>query len=315
MNRRQWVSSLVLAGLAVPLQAQEPRPLTLVVPAPAGAGLDALTRMLAQHLGQQTGEVVIVENRPGAGNSIGTEHVARAAPDGKTVLIASATSLATLDLQLPLAYIPVRDLRPVIQLASTHLVLAVRADSPVRTPADLERLARSRPGGLNCGAPPGMMLLGAQQLAAAMPCQLIPYPGVAPALTALLGGHLDLLLLEPESVSRPHVEAGRLRYVAVSDGLAGSPHVRGVPGFRTAWPGFIGQSAMGAFVPQATPPAIVMQLNQRFNQVLASNEVRDWMNNASQPTAGGSPEAMAQLVRKTREEHTELLARLGLLRR
>jgi tripartite-type tricarboxylate transporter receptor subunit TctC len=301
LSRRHIIAAGLLAALPASVLAQDPKPLTLVVPAPAGGGLDSLARLVALHLGRTTGEPVVVENRPGANTNIGSEHVARAAPDGRTLLV-TGVSLAINELMFKMNFAPLRDLQPVIQLSNEYAVLVVPANSPIGSIADLERVARGKASGLNCGAPPGHMLLACQQLAARFPSVTIPFAGVAPAVNAALGGHVDMLFVSPELAVRPHVQAGKLRIIAVSDDLRAQPGLKDIPGFRQAWPGFVSTTFAGIWAPAGTPAAAVAKLNRDLNGVLQEPEVRERMADANQPVVGGTPEAFMRAARKAQDE-------------
>jgi tripartite-type tricarboxylate transporter receptor subunit TctC len=310
LSRRHILGAGLAAGLSAAALAQNPRTTTLVVPAPAGGGLDVLARLVALHLGRLTGDTVVVENRSGANTNIGTEYVARAAPDGRTLLV-SGVSVAINELMFKMNFSPLRDLQPVVQLSNEYSVLAVPADSPIQNVAQLERIARGKANGLNCGAPPGHMLLACQQLGAFLPTVTIPFPGVAPAVTATLGGHVDMLFVSPEMAVRPYVESGRLRIIAVSDELKSRPALKDIPGFRQVWAGFVTTSFAGVWAPAGTPAATIAKLNRDLNQVLREPEVQERMTAANQPVAGGTPESFLQVAHRAHDEFAKVVTRLA----
>jgi tripartite-type tricarboxylate transporter receptor subunit TctC len=311
-TRRTLLAAALAVAFAGPAGAQDPKTITFVVPAPAGGGLDAIARLVADSMARKTGQQVVVENRAGANTNIGMDYVARSAPDGHTVLI-TGVSLAINDLMFKMQFTPLKELRPVVQISDEYAVLAVPAASPVRSVSDLHALANKKPGGVNCGAPPGHMLLACGQLGEAMPSTTIPFPGVAPAVNATLGGHVDALFVSPESSVRPHVEAGKLRILAVDDRLRQSPGLRFYPGFRQVWPGFTATSFSGAWVPAATPKAVVDKLNRDFNAVLSDPEVIERMAAANQPVVGGTAEAFGAHAAKAREGFQGVITRLKML--
>lgn len=295
---------LCLAGA---VHAQDKPPVRLVVPVPPAGSLDMLARALAARMSTPS-NAWIVENRAGADTMIGSEHVARSPADGRVVLTAGAT-LVLAPLLRKMSYVPYADLRPVVQVSQATFMLVVPANSSITSVSDLAAAVAARPEGLNCGAPPGPMALGCAQLANRLGGKVtaIPYPGVAPAVTAALGGHVDILFVAAESVSKL-VEAGKLRALAAS-----SPAIAGkLPVFGQAWPGFLMEGYIGLFVPAATPAEEVQRIAGAVNRVLAEPEFATLMRENGQEPAGGTPEEFAARVERTRVLYAELIAKLGL---
>jgi tripartite-type tricarboxylate transporter receptor subunit TctC len=304
--RAAVVAAISFVGMAGGAWAQD-KPVRLVVPVPPGGALDMLARGLASRM-SASGDAWIVENRAGADTMIGSEVVARAPADGRVILLAGAT-LVLAPLLRKMSYSPYADLRPVVQVSSSDFMLVVPADSPITSVRELASVAATRPEGLNCGAPPGPMALACAQLASRLARKVtaIPYPGIAPAVNAALGGHLDMLFVSAESVSRL-VETGKLRALAVS-----SPAIAGkLPVFGQVWPGFLMEGYIGLFVPAATPSEDVKRLAGAVNRVLAEPAFAALMREAGQEPAGGTPEEFTARVERTRAHYAELIARLGL---
>jgi tripartite-type tricarboxylate transporter receptor subunit TctC len=281
----------------------------IVVPAPPGGTLDASARLFAQKLSSQTGEPHIVENRQGAGIIVGTEHVVRSAPDGRTLLF-TGSGIVTNAAMVRTSFSPLEDLLPVIQLSQERYVLVASSDSGIASVRDLDRLPGGRPGGWNCGAVPGATTIGCEQLKARTGRVVtIPYGGLAPALTALQGGHVDLMFANQDAVAKA-VESGRARVIAQSARGAGA--APGVPAFTEVWPGLLMEGAYGIMVPARTPAARVQQINRDFNQALADPQVAERMRQSGQEPVGGTPEHYMATLRRLHERYGELLRSLGL---
>ena len=298
---------IALACAALPVQAQD-RPVRLVVPVPAAGSLDMLARALAAKLSAPGGDNWIVENRAGAETMIGTEAVARAAPDGRTVLLAGST-IVLAPLTRRVNFSPAEELRPVVQLSYSNYLLVVPAESRITSVAQLAGAAGARAEGLSCGAPPGPMGLACAQLAGRLGGKVtaIPYPGVAPAVNAALGGHVDMLFVSAESAVKL-VEAGKLRALAAS-----APGVvAAVPVFADAWPGFVMDGFMGLFVPTATPPDEIRRLNALANRALADPAFATLMREAGQEPVGGPTERFAAHMQRTQALYSDLIRKLGM---
>lgn len=281
----------------------------LVVPAPPGGTLDASARLFAQKLSAQTGEPHIVENRQGAGLIVGTEYVVRSAPDGRTLLF-TGSGIVTNAAMVRTSFSPLEDLLPVIQLSQERYVLVASIDSGITSVRDLDRLPADRPGGWNCGAVPGATTIGCEQLKARTGrVTTIPYGGLAPALNALQGGHVDLMFANQDAVAKA-VDAGRARVLAQS-ARAGSA-LPTVPVFTEVWPGLLMEGAYGIMVPARTPAARVQQINRDFNQALADPQVAERMRQAGQEPVGGTPEHYMATLRRLHDRYGELLRALGL---
>ncbi len=217
----QWVFALVLGSVAVSFagigSAQAPRTVRLVVPYAPGSGPDILARFLAEQAGHQNGPTVVVEDRPGAGTVIGTEAVAHAAPDGNTLLMVAPSFIINPSLR-KVNYDPLRDFEPVCHLAATPMVIVVNAAAPYRSLAELLAAARGKPGELTLGSggPGSSLHIGFEILrrAAGVDMTYVPYNGNAPAINALLGGHLTSVYADYPTVVE-QLKAGALRALAV----------------------------------------------------------------------------------------------------
>jgi tripartite-type tricarboxylate transporter receptor subunit TctC len=305
-------AALLLAWLAVcPGAWAQPEAVRIVVPANPGGSLDASARILAQRLTALTGEPHVVENRAGANTQIGTEHVARSAPDGRTVLFTGPSLVINPMLQKGAAR-NLHDLRPVI--AVSREAYALVAATPLKLPSahELGRVAAARPGGVHCAAPPGPMWIACEQLRARYPnLNVIPYPGVAPAVGALAGGHVDLVFVPMETAARL-AQGGQGEVVATPPTR---PPQQGVPTIDAVWPDLVVDSVQGMFVPAGTPDARVRQLNEQFARVLGEPETLERIRAAGHdPLKPGTPEDYARLLGELTRRYGAVIGRLGLAR-
>ncbi|WP_082151527.1 tripartite tricarboxylate transporter substrate binding protein [Caenimonas sp. SL110] len=314
------VSSLLRAlgviGLlwaVVPASAQGTAPIRLVVPTTAGGPLDVVARTLASAVARDLKETVIVENRPGAAGIIGTEAVVKAPPDGRTLLLGSGF-VVTNTVLYKVNYDPIRDLQPVIQLTQAGMVMLARKGLDIKRPADLSAAAAAQRGGLNCGAPPGEMALGCEQLKQALGGAVVtvPYPGVAPAINALAAGTVDVMLA-PYDAALPFVEGGRASAFASTGTRAALPPFDGLPLVSETWPGFSVVGLLAIFAPAGTPADLVRRLNQAFADALKDPQVRAFMvARGSALEANNPPERLAQTVADRLGYYRRLAATLGL---
>jgi tripartite-type tricarboxylate transporter receptor subunit TctC len=220
-HRHEWALALVLATAVAAFGnialSQTTRTVRLVVPYTPGSGPDILARLVAEQAGRQNGPTVVVEDRPGAGTVIGTEAVARSAPDGNTVLMVAPSFIINPSLR-KVNYDPLRDFEPICHLAATPMVIVVNAAAPYRSLADLLDAARAKPGELTLGSggPGSSLHIGFEILkrAAGIEMTYVPYNGNAPAINALLGGHLTSVYADYPTVVE-QLKAGALRALAV----------------------------------------------------------------------------------------------------
>ena len=270
-----------LVVLAAPASATDypNRAVTLVVPYPAGGGLDALARQLGQRLADRLGKPVVIENRTGAGTVIGAASVAKAAPDGYTIMLGTSTPFAiTVTLNKSLPYDPARDFAPIALTSNAPFLLLVNPAQPIRSVTDLVNLAREKPGQLSYGsAGPGLAAASSFELlksVTGISVVHVPHRGDAPALTNLVAGHIPMMFAEPTPVL-PLLGDGKVRALAVSSPtrLPIMPEIptvdeAGVPGFNlTSWQMIV--------APAGTPKEIVDRLHRELKHVLDLPEVRE----------------------------------------
>ena len=298
-------STAGLAGAAraaeAPVRADYPsRPFRLVVPFAPGGSVDVFARLVGQRFTEAMGQPVVVDNRGGAGSILGMEIVARAPADGYNLLVHSAAFTTAAALHARLSFDPVKDLLPVARLGAGANVLAVHADSPARTLPELLALARSQPGRLNYGSggPGSSSHLTTEVLLrmAGVDIVHVPYKGLGPAVAALLGGQVQVLLVGMPNVM-PQIRAGRLRAVAVSTSKR-SPFMPEVPTVSEAGvPGYSASNWWGLWSPGGTSRTIVQRLNDEVARILQGAELRDRLAAEGAEPLGAIPEAFARQVR------------------
>ena len=269
-----------LAAIAVTdaaAQAWPVRPVRLVVPYAPGGGTDILGRIVGQRLGEQVGQPVVIDNRSGGGTIIGSDIVAKAAPDGHTLLMNTTALVINSALHAKLPYDLARDFRPVMRVAIVHNVLVVSPTLPVTSVKGLLDHARTRPGGVNF-ATSGVGTAGhiAGELLRAMsgiPLTHVPYRGGAPLIPDLIAGQVHFIFGSMPTVL-PLIEAGRLRALGVASATRAEalPHLPTIA--ESGMPGFDVTSWQGVFAPGRTPPALVERINGELKRVIALPEVR-----------------------------------------
>jgi tripartite-type tricarboxylate transporter receptor subunit TctC len=293
---------LVLAPVALAqTQAQYPsKPIRLVVPFPAGGTTDILARAVAQKLSEAWGQQVIVDNRPGAGGNIGSDIVAKAAPDGYTLVMGTVgTHAINPSLYRKMPYDHVKDFAPVILVAGVPNVLVVNPSLPVHTVRELVDYAKANPGKLNfasSGNGTSIHLSGELfKTMAGVQMTHVPYKGSAPALTDLMGGQVQLMFDNLPS-SLQLIQAGKLRAIAVTS-TARAAALPDVPTIaESGLPGFEASSWFGVLAPAGTPREIVTKLNATIGAWLATPDAKDKLLSQGAIAAGGTPEAFARHI-------------------
>jgi tripartite-type tricarboxylate transporter receptor subunit TctC len=296
-------SSLAALGMAragaTHAQAWPSRPITLVAPYGAGGSNDILTRLLGEALAARLGQSFTVENKSGAGTRIANEYVARAAPDGYTVLHAAAPIAIGEALYPKLPYDAHKSFEAVVSTAIAPLFLIVNASAPYKTVAEFIAYGKSNPKGLTFGSPGNGSAphLTAELLmrAAGTNGVVAQFRGDAPAYTDLLAGRLDATLTAI-STAVPHVQAGKLRVLAVANEER-TPLYPQAPTLReSGLPSVVGYGWYGLMLPAGTPAAIVQRLNAETNAVLADAEIRKKAEAVGLQPRGGTPAAFAAFI-------------------
>lgn len=280
-------------------QAWPARPIRLIAPYGAGGANDILTRVLGEALAPRLGQSLVVENKAGAGTRIANEFVARAAPDGYTVLHAAAPIAIGAALYPRLPYDLKKDFEPVVSTAIAPLFLIVNASAPYKTVAELIEYGKSRPGGLNFGSPGSGSAphLTAELLMRSTGASgvVVQFKGDAPAYSELLAGRIDATLTAI-STAIPHIQAGKLRVLAVANEDR-TPLYPQAPTFReSGFPTVVGYGWYGLLLPAGTPAAIVARLNRETNAVLADATVRQKAEAVGLQLRGGTAAAWADFM-------------------
>jgi tripartite-type tricarboxylate transporter receptor subunit TctC len=302
MSRRALAAAALLLALPALAEWQPTRAVRLVVPFAAGGQPDVVARSLAEPLSRALAQPVIVENRPGAGGNIAAEAVARAAPDGHTLLIGTNGPLAVSPaLYRNLPYDPLRDLAPVTLVGTSPNLIAVNPSLQVATLQELVAKAKSQPGKLNfASVGKGSVSQLSMELlnsVAGIRTVHIPYNGGAPAVTALIAGDVQLLSLNPTALI-PQVAAGKARIVAQT-GARRSPLVAGVPTVaESGYPGFEADVWIAVMVPAKTPADAVRRLNAELVRIIRDPAMKGslWDRQWIDPV-GSTPEEVTHVIR------------------
>ncbi len=287
----------------------------IVVPFPPGGVADLVVRTVAQKLGQDVKQPVLVVNKPGASGIIGAEFVARAPADGYTLLLANLPIMSINELQYSsLPYSATRDFAPVILLADQPYIIATGNAVPAKTMKEFIAYAKGKPDTLTFGSASSSTFLAGELFKQRTGIRMahIPYKGSAPAINDLLGGHISLIL-DPVITLLPHVQAGKLRALAVtsSERIDSAPDI---PSYKevglvdmdiTSWQGIV--------APAGTPEAVVKKLNEDFNRALQSPEVASRLKEQGVSTKGGSAQAFTDFVAAENKRWATLAKQVNFL--
>ncbi len=320
MKRIPLSMTALLLGLSVLpsghgwAQAYPSRPIRIIVALAPGGGVDSTARIVGQKLIEAWGQQVLIENRPGAGGTIAAEAVARAAPDGYTVLITSSGHASAASLY-KLPYDAVTDFATVSVIVVAPSVLVVHPSLPVRSVKELVALAKARPNELLFGSSgngsPAHMGLELLKLTTGIRMVHVPYKGTAPSITDLVAGRISATASSVVS-TMPHVNAGRLRALAVTS----SKRSLGVPDLPTVAeagiPGFGNDVWYGALAPAATPKAVVTRLSEGIANAIAQPDVRERMLAGGLEPAGTSPDEFAAYLRAEVAKWSKVIRAAGI---
>ncbi len=289
-------------SLTLPLAAQTwpTKPVRLVVPFPAGGATDILSRALSQELGKKLGQSIVVDNKPGAGGTIGALAGAQAAPDGYTLLLTTSSTHSigpAINPKIP--YNAEADFTPVVYVASSPQVILVPLSSPAKNLQEFIEHARKNPGRLNYASSGNGTIsnLSTENFKAQSGTFLvhIPYRGTGLSIADLISGKVDVLFDSVVS-GMPHVRDGKLRALAVTSPKR-SALAPELPAVSELLPGFESVTWFGIFGPRGLPPEVVTRVNQAVNAVLAEPELKERFARLGAETAGGSPQQFAAVVR------------------
>ena len=291
------------------------RPLRIIVPFAPGGPADAIARIAATGLQQSMGQPVIVENKTGAGGTVGADIVAKAAPDGYTLLLCNIGDTMATSLYKSLPYDFERDFAPVSLLATSPFLIAVNPSVPAKTLADLVQMARDKPGTVTYGSAGNGVAshLSGEALSLSSGAKFlhVPYKGQAPAMTDLLGGQIAFMFANPVT-TLPYVKSGRLRALAITAParLPGAPDIptaaeAGVPGFEAGtW--------FGIAAPAKTPEAIVNRLSAELARVLNTNEVRNSLDAQGAITIGSTPAEFERRIHADTAKWRQVITTAGI---
>jgi tripartite-type tricarboxylate transporter receptor subunit TctC len=313
----RWALGALFASIATLASAQgyPNRTIRLVVPFPAGGTTDILAREAAQKLTEVLGQAVVVDNRPGAAGNIGSDLVAKSAPDGYTLLMGTVgTHAINPSLYSKMPYDHVKDFAPVVLVAGVPNVLVVNPALPVKSVSDLIKLAKDKPGQINfasSGSGTSIHLSGELfKTMAGVDMTHVPYKGSSPALTDLIGGQVQIMFDNLPS-ALPQIKAGRLRAIAVTS-LKRASVLPDIPTINeSGLPGFEASSWFGVLAPAGTPAPIVLRINAEVNQWLQSAVAREKLLSQGAEAAGGSPEQFANHIRAETEKWAKVVKASG----
>ena len=299
-SRRQILLAAAFAGLTTLALAQPATqaPIRILVGAPAGGTTDTMARTLAQAMGSQLGRSVVVENRPGAGGNIAADAVAKAAPDGNTLLMSFTSHAINATLYPKLPFDPVKDFTPLTMVSTSPTILVAHPKVPANNVQELMALARAKPGQLNfaIGALGSSLHLAgdAFKMKSGTFIVNIPYRGTAPAVQDLLAGQVDLMFAAVGNVQQ-HIRAGKLKALGVTSPqrLSAFPEV---PSIGEALPGYESAAWFGLFGPGRMPPELTKRLSDAARAAVQSPEVRRRIEHEGATPVGNSPEQFARFV-------------------
>lgn len=304
-------AALLAAGGAAFAQAYPSKPITFVVPYTPGTGIDIVARTVGPRLSQKLGQPVLVDNRPGASGNIGADYVAKARPDGYTVMVNVNTFTITPSLYKNVPYDPVKDFATITEAARGNISLVANPGTGVKTLPEFVAKAKAEPGKLTYSSPgsgtPQHLAMEVLKQRLGLDIQHIPYKGAAGATTDLLGGQVQFSIL-PVHTALPHARTGKLNLVAVS-GEKRSVLAPDVPTFSE-----LGQKNLGLDLyfwfaaPAGAPRDVVMTLNKEIGAILAMPEVRETMLKQGLVPESGTPEEIAGEIKSDLERWKKFIA-------
>ena len=315
MNR--WALLLCLLSVLHGAQAQEfpSRPVHVIVPFTPGTGADILARLLGPKLSERWKVAVVVENRTGATGNIGADLVAKSAPDGHTILL-TATSFGTNPaLTRSLPFDPVASFAPVGLVATSALAVIVNAQVAAGSMREFIELAKRQPGKLHYGSPGsgGVQHLAMEllKLETGIDVVHVPYKGLGGAMSDAIAGHVQVLIAALQSAA-PHVQSGRLRMLAVMNAER-APAFPGVPTLREQGLSELEvETWYAAFAPAGTPPRVVARINSDINGLLEDPVMKNFLEKQGMSAAGGTPQQMAELLRRELARWSRVVQATGI---
>jgi tripartite-type tricarboxylate transporter receptor subunit TctC len=320
MKRKLWclaaVAALVVLGQGSPARAEDypTHPIKLVVGYGVGGGTDMIARLAAEYMGKELGQSVVVENKPGAGGNIATESVARARPDGYTLLLAVNNVTMNPYMYKHMAVDVERDLRGISVIATSPIVLTSNFSAPFSTLAGMLDYARAHPGKISYGTPgigtPQHLAVELLMHMTGVRMTHIPYKGSAQSLSSLLAGHIPLVSAAINS-AQPFIDSGKLRGLAVADARRVEA-LKNVPSISEVVPGYEVQIWYGLMAPKKTPDAVVEKLNRALARAVAVPAMAKQMRDQGYVVALNSPRQMDEEVRKDLKKWKDVIKAAGI---
>jgi tripartite-type tricarboxylate transporter receptor subunit TctC len=313
------VAALCLCTGGVPPASAElypARPIKIIVPTPAGGPVDVIARLVGNYLTSALGQAVVIDNRPGAGNTLGSKEAAQAEPDGYTLLYSSASGLVLAPmLQKNAGYDPLTSYDPIVLVAQSSNILVVHPSVPVNSVQELVAYAKTNPGKVNFSSGGiGVLphLIGEWfKSAAAIDIVHVPYRGGGPSINDLVAGQVQMTF-EGTSVLLPLIQSGKLRALATTS----SKRITELPELPTmmesGFPGFVSTSWTGLLAPAHTPREVIERLNAQVNEGLKSAEFKSALAKLSNQPLGGTPQDFTDLIKSDIGKWTPIVQALGL---
>jgi tripartite-type tricarboxylate transporter receptor subunit TctC len=301
---------LAVFATAAHSQTYPSKPIRWIVPFPPGGSTDILARVVGQKLTEAWGQPVIIENRGGAGGTLGAAEAAKAAPDGYTLLMGAIHHTIAMSVYPKLPYDFSKDFAPITVVANVPNVLVVNPSVPANNAKELIAYAKANPGKLSYGSAgtgTAHHLIGEQfNLLAGVDIVHVPYKGSAPAIADLMGGQVQVMY-DTIASALPHIKAGKLRALAVAPGKRSSAMPEIPTLSEAALPGFDVTTWFGALAPAKTPPEIVARLNKEMVDILKMPEVAKRLADVGAEPVGNTPEQMAAQIRRETEEFGKIV--------
>jgi tripartite-type tricarboxylate transporter receptor subunit TctC len=301
---------------AAQAQTYPTKQIRLVIPFPPAGATDITGRMLAQKLSDALGQAVVTDNKPGAGGAIGAEIVAKAPPDGYTILIAtSSTHSVGPALNPKLPYDTVKDFAPIIQLTDSPNVLVVTSTLPFKSVNELVFAARANPGKYNYGSSGvgTVIQLASEEFKLATKTNIVhvPYKGTALVFTDLANGQVTMMFDNITS-AQPSLQTGKVRALAVTSAKR-SPLMPELPTMiESGVPGYVGEVYFGLWAPAGTPKAVIDKLNAETNKILKTQDVRDQLARGGAVAVGGTPEQFTKRINGETEKWRRVVKEAGI---
>ena len=307
------ISAIASAGAASALDYPT-RPVRFIVGYPAGGATDILARLIGQRLSERLGQNFVIENKPGAGNNIGTEFVTNAEPDGYTVFLVNPANFINATLYTNLRFNFIRDIAPVASFTRVPNVMTVALGVPAKTVAEFIAWVKANPGKVNMassGNGTSVHLSGEMFMAmTGAKMEHIPYKGAAPAITDLLGDRVQVIFDNMPSIVQ-HIHSGKLRALAVTTATR-SPELPDVPSLSETVPGYEASALFGMGAPNKTPPEIIEKLNKEINAVLAEPEMKKRLTELGGEPLISTPEAFGAMIAAETEKWGKVVTSAGL---